>query len=334
MASMLADTMTSIDRLIQSMETRERFLAAQSDAGRDTVAIQEYQMTNVIAYFNAVRDLDVESAARLIYTINTGTWTAPQQHTMMDAISEAFAACDGTHATTGNRSQQYAKYPENFLTQKDLKDIEDNVGNAAYIIRVVGTRAWLAGITCPSEELVTRLVAICHILGGMTEGDIVASTARAHALDVWHIIKLKDATTTYPFVHMSRMPETPSGLSYDRYQFAGYSASPPAELPDTLTNHIDAFINDCMAKQTAVAEHPRGPITISIDPFSDGETRERERKPMSSKKYRGHGNRPNTMPRFINGPHPAMVPLPRCYQPRGGFATWTLYDDNGEMHYQ
>jgi hypothetical protein len=104
--------MTSIDRLIQSIEKRESFLKAQSAGGRDTVDLQGYQVNKVIADIKAIPDLDAESAERLTCTINDGTWTGPQKHTILDAISDAFAACDDAHAKTGTRSQQYAEYPE------------------------------------------------------------------------------------------------------------------------------------------------------------------------------------------------------------------------------
>jgi hypothetical protein len=237
--------------MASSINKREEFLKSQSRGERDISRLQSTQVNKIIADMKLLVELDPEDAARLTDTINEGMWSDAQKDAMLTALSECLCHVDdGTTSKAQNRKQQKSHYPEKLLTEGDIADMVAHAGNESHVCATVSTRAWLVGITCPSEQLKKRLGAIAHVLGGLGLDASVHQKKRVQD-KIRMLIKARDARDTHPFPHLQTFPDDPVDLGSDRFQYAGYADSAPYKATPALTADIDSFLMDAKVRKTA-----------------------------------------------------------------------------------
>ena len=168
---------------------------------------------------------------------------------MANAVAEySDGECDAAGRDKG-RAQQSCEFIERFaVTENDVREMDARRGDEEFACLRIGTRSWMAGLTCPRETVKARLGAMAQVLGGLgTEAN--AKERKRIADRVRGVIKRRDAKSDHPFPHLSRLPDDASYLSEGRFVYA-YGTDPPAALSSDVVEQLDTIISTGCCRTT------------------------------------------------------------------------------------
>lgn len=251
-ARMPTVTAADVESLAQEVIQRAAFVKAQVSVGIDSAQLMSAQVVAICSRLSAWKQLPVTDATRLTESISAGPWSAEQKSTLAAAIGEATVRMS---APTGTRRLQHAPSIDRFFTAGDKE---------ALTVNVVCRRAWLVGITCPSEKLSVRLAAIVAAVG--MNGDQLSPSSRLSLLvDVKSCLKQMDKDKRHPFPHLPALPASPSDLGPDRLAFAYGSADQVvAGLGDASSAAVDMAVLLSPARKTHATLRAAPPTQVVV----------------------------------------------------------------------
>ena len=234
------ESSTKADKIIADIHSRDVFIDSQQKQGFDVMRLQAAQVTKIVTMIAKAKTLDPADAKRVTDTVQKGSWTPDQKSSMQVAVGNILSM--GDDLPDAHRCQQDCDHPEGLLSVGDVENLERNKGNEQMVTHVVGSRAWLAGCTCPSETLKKRLGAICTVLGGLNpSGNALEATKIQNK--VRQVIKRIDGKRKHPLAHTDTVSSDPSRFDAAHFTFCGYDTDPPTSIDDVTTATIDSLMS-------------------------------------------------------------------------------------------
>jgi hypothetical protein len=234
-------------KICKEIESRFKFMQKQREAGHDTAKLEATQVTK-LCQFIARAGLSADDGTRITECIRDckSDMSEESEHSLGIAVANAVVEySDGEHDAAERdrgRGQQSCEFIERFaVTEKDVDEMAARQGDEEFACLRVGTRAWMAGLTCPRELVKARLGALTQVLGGLAT-DAGAAERKRIAERVRGNIKRRDAKVDHPFPHMSRFPDDPTSLSDGRFMYA-YGDDPPAVLSVEVVYKINSILS-------------------------------------------------------------------------------------------
>jgi hypothetical protein len=166
----------------------------------------------------STRGLKMEEATELTRQITDGPWQQELRMSMVNALSDAVSA--PTNHVQGARPQQHMAASELFYTRSDWAKFEDPNIAADPKMRTMAKRLARLGISCPSEVLLKRSIAILVVVAGGEFDQPGPAKAQALCKRLKSIIRAEAAVQNYPFAHQRHLPHQPSELLPDHFAFA------------------------------------------------------------------------------------------------------------------
>jgi hypothetical protein len=244
------------DKLIKDLGARSNFVEKQRAAAMSASHVELLQASQVAKIISIIAKskLDADDGARVTDVVHGGLWSDEQKHNMNVAVANAVAECDGDD--TSSRKQQYASYPERLITASDVASFKGHQGDETMSCMTTGSRMFRAGIGCPSEKLKMRLGAVAMVMGGL---DLAASAAEKKRIanKVRTCIKRFDSKGRHPLAQLLVFPDDVNDLDGDRFQYAGFTEDPPADLDPDVVRAIDSVLVETAARCTNMLVTPR-----------------------------------------------------------------------------
>jgi hypothetical protein len=141
-------------------ELERRVLFAESHIAAGLPAQETWRMQGhaYMTTLRSMRGLTMDEATDLTRQIADGPWPQELRASMVAALGDAVSA--PTNHVRSASPQQHMRAPELFYTRSDWATFEDQSVAADPKMRTMAKRLARLGISCPSEILLKRSVAI------------------------------------------------------------------------------------------------------------------------------------------------------------------------------
>ena len=200
------------------LERRVLFAESQIAAGMQAHDTWRMQGHAYMTTLRSTRGLRMDEATDLTRQIANGPWPQELRTSMVAAVGDAVSA--PTNHVQGARPQQHMAASELFYSRSDWATFKDQSVAADPKMRTMAKRLARLGISCPSELLLKRNVAILVVVAGGEFDQPTPAKAQALCKRLQTIIRAEAAVQKYPFAHQRHLPHQPSDLPPDQFAFA------------------------------------------------------------------------------------------------------------------
>lgn len=210
----MTDQGSEADAVIAMMADRAAFINAQLGIVGNHADLIQGQADALVAHFNSLAGLTHPGATKIITAVQGGPWTESQKSLMNTALGNALQ--NRGHKTT-SRTQQKCHHLENFFLQRQVNYLRDKSASIDAKVAAMSNWLWLLGITCPSEQILKRAIAILMLESG---DEIQPAQAKKLMLKLRFSIKAKDQAKKRPVPFISVYPDTAAKLPNALLKFA------------------------------------------------------------------------------------------------------------------
>ncbi|CAK0813808.1 unnamed protein product [Prorocentrum cordatum] len=249
---------TPADVIIGSVRQRVAFIHSQVALGMPRDQIIASQVNALISFIGQQSNLDIATVTTVGTELVVGPWSDDQRIAIATALSNAMGGAVPSH---GGRKQQECNWLERYLTQSDWTAIKSTDLSSDAKLRVVGSRMWRIGITCPKEACLERGAAIVYAVGGT--GVLPASMLKAMCDKLKEFVKDFDRATPQTFPHIQKYPMDPMYLGAPRRNFA-YGDDVPVDDVEATHEVITQAASGIFYRGTAKALKGAQPSTTAL----------------------------------------------------------------------